>query len=142
MKYVLSIVIMLFFISCAGRQEEMDHQKIAAMARDFMKTDVIPHMKDPKPYEVSDAKVVVKKAADVIEEYAFTFRNLSFNAADLAANQRHLDSIKIRYPDPEEIVDITVNISYKTRYRRGNVVTDSVKLGYNPATNRISYWPF
>ena len=50
-------------------------------------------MKDPKPYEIVDAKVVTKTVADKINDYRFTYDHLSFNREDSIENKRRLDSV-------------------------------------------------
>lgn len=137
------LILFIVFISCTNRTiNNVDNEHVEEMAQEFMKTEVIPHMKDPKPYEVSGAKVVIKKAADVVNDYTFTYHNLSFNHEDSIENRRHLDSIIKALPDTSTIISVTVNVAYNTRYRRGDVVTDSIKLGYDPKTDKVSYWPF
>ncbi|MEO6188145.1 MAG: hypothetical protein ABIO82_05510 [Ginsengibacter sp.] len=112
------------------------------MAKDFMKTTVIPSMKNPKPYEVVDAKVVIKRVSDNINEYRFVYEHLSFNHFDSSQNKRRLDSIIRVSTDPDSIVSVTVNVGYRTRYQRGDVVLDSIKLKYDRKNDKISYWPF
>lgn len=136
------IIFIVFITSCTQKTQKLDNAHVEKLAINFMKTEVIPQMKDPRPYEVSDASVVVKKAADLIHEYKFTYDNLSLNKEDSIAHKRHLDSVMNVYPDKDMIISITVNVAYKTRYRRGNVVTDSIKLGYDPTKDKVSYWPF
>lgn len=107
-----------------------------------MKTSVIPKMKDPKPYEIVNSKVVVKTVADNIADYRFVYDHLSFNRADSLENKRHLDSVIKVSPHPDSIISITVNVAYKTKYQYGDVVTDSIKLGYSREMDKISLWPF
>jgi hypothetical protein len=57
-------------------------------------------------------------------------------------NKRHLDSILKVSLHSDSIIIITVNIAYKTRYQYGDVVTDSIKLGYNREKDAIFLWPF
>ncbi|MDQ2862459.1 MAG: hypothetical protein M3R50_02205, partial [Bacteroidota bacterium] len=99
-------------------------------------------MKDPKPYEIVDAKVVEKTVAEKISDYRFTYDHLSFNAEDSIENKRRLDSIKEVSIHPDSVISITVNVGYKTKYKRGDIVTDSIKLGYNPEKDKITFWPF
>lgn len=70
------------------------------------------------------------------------FLNLRIACEDSIVHKWHLDSVMNVYPDRDMIISITVNVAYKTRYRRGDVVTDSIKLGYDPTKDKVSYWPF
>lgn len=143
-KAYTKIPVFIFIIfSCNNKNNfTINNKHVESLAKDFMKTDVIPHMKDPKPYEVAGAKVVVKTVADKINDYRFTYDHLSFNHQDSIENKNRLDSIIKVSLHPDSIISITVNVAYKTRYKYGNVVTDSIKLGYNPEKDKISYWPF
>jgi hypothetical protein len=120
----------------------MDTAHIENLAKDFMKTTVIPKMKDPKPYEVVEAKTVVKTVADVINDYKFIYDHFSLNSYDSTEHKKQLDSIIKVSKNPDSIVSITVNVGYKTRYQRGDVVMDSIKLGYDRKNDKITYWPF
>ncbi len=122
--------------------DQLDKDHIENMAKDFMRATVIPSMKDPKPYEVVDAKVVVKRASDNINDYRFVYQHLSFNHFDSLQNKRRLDSIVRVSTDPDSIVSVTVNVGYRTRYQRGDIVLDSIKLKYDRTNDKISYWPF
>ncbi|MDQ6904890.1 MAG: hypothetical protein M3139_18000 [Bacteroidota bacterium] len=138
----------LFFLliiisSCKSKSaEKIDNAHVEKLAEDFMRSKVIPKLKDPKPYEVTGAKVIVKRAADYINDYKFTYDHLSLNEMDSAENKRHLDSIVSVTKNLDSVISITVNVAYKTRYQRGDVVTDSIKLAYNPKDDKISLWPF
>lgn len=137
------LIAFIFISSCNYKSNNnIDHAHIEDLAKDFMKTTVIPKMKDPKPYEIVDAKVVEKTVADKINDYRFTYDHLSFNAEDSIENKRRLDSIKEVSIHPDSVISITVNVGYKTKYKRGDIVTDSIKLGYNPEKDKITFWPF
>ncbi len=131
------------FISCNNKSEkEIDRGHIETMAKDFMKNTVIPKMQDPKPYQIDSAKVVVKTVADQINDYRFVYEHFSNNHFDSVQNKKHLDSMISVSKHADSIISITVNVSYKTRYKRGDVVVDSIKLGYDKAKDKISFWPF
>lgn len=137
------LILMVMFASCNDKSpKEMDGVHIEAMAKDFMKNTVIPKMQDPKPYEIDSAKVIVKTVADQINDYRFVYEHFSINHFDSVQNKRHLDSIIGVSKHPDSVLSITVNVSYKTRYKRGDVVIDSIKLGYDSAKDKISFWPF
>ncbi len=131
------------FSSCQNANTtRIDKRHVEELAKDFMKTTVIPKMPDPKPYEIDSAKVVVKTVADQINDYRFVFDHFSNNNFDSFQNKGRLDSIIGVSKHPDSVISITVNVSYKTRYKRGDVVVDSIKLGYDPAKDKISFWPF
>ena len=133
----------MILVSCSDKSsKEIDRGHIEAMAKDFMKNTVIPKMQDPKPYEIDSAKVVVKTVADQINDYRFVYEHFSTNHFDSVQNKRHLDSMINVSKTPDSIISITVNVSYKTRYKRGDEVVDSIKLGYNQGKDKISFWPF
>lgn len=137
------LIVFIIISSCSHKSShKIDNKHIEALAEDFMKTNVIPKMKDPKPYEIVDKKVVIKTVADKINDYRFVYDHLSLNEMDSAENKRHLDSLINVSHHPDSIISITVNVGYKTRYQRGDVVTDSIKLGYNPEEDKITLWPF
>lgn len=137
------VILLLILSSCAGKKTPaIDRSHVEQLAKDFMKTTVVPKMSDPKPYEIDSAKVVIKRVADQIEDYRFVYDHLSSNNFDSVHNKSRLDSIIAVSKHPDSILSITVNVSYKTRYKRGNVVVDSIKLGYDPAKDKISFWPF
>ncbi len=137
------LVAFIFISSCSYKSNnKIDNAHIESLAKDFMKTTVIPKMKDPKPYEIVDAKVVEKTVADKINDYQFTYDHLSFNHEDSIENKRRLDSIKDASIHIDSVISITVNVGYKTKYKRGDIVTDSIKLGYNPEKDKITFWPF
>ena len=136
------LFLLLIITSCNNSGHEIDNAHIENLAKDFMKTTVIPKMKDPKPYEVVEAKTVVKTAADVINDYKFIYDHFSLNSYDSIEHKKQLDSIINVSKNPDSIVSITVNVAYKTRYRLGDVVTDSIKLGYDRKNDKITYWPF
>ncbi len=121
---------------------QIDNRHVEELAKDFMKTVVIPKMSDPKPYEIVDAKVVKKTAADNINDYRFVYDHFSFNHFDSTENKKRLDSIIKVSHHPDSIISVTVNVAYKTRYQRGDIVVDSIKLAYDPEKDKISYWPF
>lgn len=83
-------------------------------------------MKDPKPYEIVNSKVVIKTVADNINDYRFVYEHLSFNQIDSMENKRHLDSLVKVSLHPDSIISITVNVAYKTRYQHADIVTDSI----------------
>jgi hypothetical protein len=63
------LFLLLIITSCNNNDaRKIDNAHIENLAKDFMKTTVIPKMKDPKPYEVVDAKTVVKTVADLIND--------------------------------------------------------------------------
>ncbi len=137
------LIVCTFLCSCSNKKAiEIDNAHVENLAKDFMKTTVIPKMSDPKPYEVADAKVVVKRVADHIDEYRFVYDHFSFNHFDSVQNKRNLDSMIRVSTNPDSILSVTVNVGYRTRYQRGNVVLDSIKLKYDYENDKISYWPF
>ncbi len=139
----LWVILVLITCSCNYKSEnKIDNKHVEELAVDFMKTNVIPKMNDPKPYEIEGAKVVKKTVADKISEYRFTYDHLSLNREDSIENKKLLDSIIEVSRHPDLVISITVNVAYKTRYRLGDIVTDSIKLGYNPAKDKITLWPF
>ena len=135
----------LFFIICACNhksENKVDNKHVEELAVDFMKTNVIPKMTDPRPYEIEGAQVVKKTVADEISEYRFTYDHLSLSREDSVINKRLLDSIIEISKHPDSVISFTVNVAYKTKYRLGDIVTDSIKLGYNPVKDKITFWPF
>ena len=137
------LFLLLIISSCNNNgKRKIDKAHIENLAKDFMKTTVIPKMKEPKPYEVADAKTVVKTAADVIHDYKFIYDHFSLNEQDSIEHKKQLDSIINVSKNPDSVVSITVNVAYKTRYKLGDVVTDSIKLGYDRKNDKITYWPF
>ncbi|MEO6637364.1 MAG: hypothetical protein ABIN25_03740 [Ginsengibacter sp.] len=137
------LILLILLVSCNNKsQKEIDRGHIEAMAKDFMKNTVIPKMQDPKPYEIDSANVVVKTEADQINDYRFVYEHFSKNHFDSVQNKRHLDSMINISKKPESIISITVNVSYKTRYKYGDVVVDSIKLAYDQVNDKISFWPF
>ncbi len=137
------LILLTVLVSCNNKShQEIDRGHVEALAKDFMKNTVIPKMQDPKPYEIDGAKVVVKTVADQINDYRFVYEHFSTNHFDSVQNKRHLDSMITVSNKPDSIISITVNVSYKTRYKRGDVVIDSIKLGYDAAKDKISFWPF
>ncbi len=136
---------MLFFIICACNnksENKIDNKHVEELAVNFMKTNVIPKMKEPRPYEIEGAQVVKKTVADEINEYRFTYDHLSFSREDSVVNKRLLDSIIEISKHPDSVISVTVNVAYKTKYRLGDIVIDSIKLSYNPAKDKITIWPF
>lgn len=134
-----------FMILCSCHNKNsagIDNNHVESLAKDFMTTTVIPKMQDPKPYEIDSAKVVTKTVADQINDYRFVYDHFSKNNFDSIQNKNRLDSIISVSKHPDSVISITVNVSYKTRYKRGDVVVDSIKLGYDPAKDKISFWPF
>ncbi|KAA9038181.1 hypothetical protein FW778_15640 [Ginsengibacter hankyongi] len=141
MKKLLFICIIIS--SCNNSSSnKIDPKHIESLALDFMKASVIPQMKDPKPYEIVGAKVVTKTVADNINDYRFTYEHLSLSHEDSVFNKKCLDSVIEISKHPDSIVSITVDIGYKTRYKRGDIVTDSIKLGYNSEKDKVTFWPF
>ena len=137
------LFLLMIVCSCQNKNSTtIDNSHVEGLAKDFMRTTVIPKMQDPKPYEVSGAKVVIKTVADQVNDYRFVYVRLSKNNFDSIQNKRRLDSIIRVSKHPDSVISITVNVSYKTRYKRGNVVVDSIKLGYDPVKDKISFWPF
>lgn len=138
------LLILCMVLSACGHHDNqvLDHGHIETLAKDFMNKTVIPQMKEPRPYEITDAKVVVKRVADKINDYRFIYDHLSTTRDDSIENKRNLDSVTNASPRQDSIIDVSVNIAYKTKYRLGDIVTDSIKLRYNPKTDKMSYWPF
>lgn len=137
------LIALLIFSACNDRSDlKIDNDHVEKLAKDFMENTVIPTMKDPKPFEVSGSKVIIRRVGDKISDYRYQYDRLSFNAFDSTENRRKLDSVIKVSKDPGAIENITVNVAYKTKYKRGGIVTDSIKLGYNPVEDKISYWPF
>lgn len=137
------LIVFIMFSSCTDKSDpEINNRHVEELAKEFMKTTVIPKMSDPKPFEIVDAKVVKKTVADNINDYRFVYDHFSFNHFDSMENKRRLDSIIKVSNNPDAIVSITVNVAYKTKYQRGDIVLDSIKLGYDPHKDKISYWPF
>jgi hypothetical protein len=141
MKKLLIIVIL--FASCNNKNNyQIDDSHVEELAKNFMENIVIPKMKDPKPYEVTGSKVIIRRVADKINDYRYQYDHLSFSSFDSAENKQRLDSVIRVSKDPEAIINITVDVAYKTKYKRGDIVTDSIKLGYDPVKDKISYFPF
>jgi hypothetical protein len=138
------LLVFIFIISsCSDKSNyKIDNKHIESLAEDFMRNTVIPKMKDPKPYEIVGAKVVTKTVADKINDYRFTYNHLSLSREDSVENKKLLDSVIKVSVHPDSIISITVNVAYKTKYRLGDIVTDSIKLGYDPAKDKITMWPF
>ncbi len=138
------LLVFIFIISsCSDKSNyKIDNKHIESLAEDFMRNTVIPKMKDPKPYEIVGAKVVTKTVADKINDYRFTYNHLSLSQEDSVENKKLLDSVIRVSVHPDSIISITVNVAYRTKYRLGDIVTDSIKLGYNPAKDKITMWPF
>ncbi len=137
------LIICIFFSSCSAKStNKIDEAHVENLAKEFMKKTVIPEMKDPKPYEITDAKVVIKRVSDRINDYRFVYDHLSLSKADSIENKRHLDSIINVSHHPDSIISVTVDVTYKTKYRLGDIVTDSIKLGYNRDKDKVSYFPF
>lgn len=141
MKKIL--IALLIFSSCSDRNDmKIDNDHVEKLAKDFMEKTVIPTMKEPKPFEVAGSKVIIRRVGDEINDYRYQYDHLSFSAFDSAENKKKLDSIIRLSKDPDAIVNITVNVAYKTKYKRGDIVTDSIKLGYDPVKDKVSYFPF
>ena len=141
MKKLLFILIIIS--SCNNKRNiKIDASHIGSLAESFMNTTVIPQMKEPKPYEIVNTKVVVKTVADNINDYRFVYNHLSFNKMDSIENKRHLDSVINVSHNPDSVISITVNVGYKTKYKRGDIVMDSIKLKYDRQKDKISLWPF
>ena len=137
------IFICIIISSCAGsNNQEIDHDHVEALAKNFMQTTVIPKMKDPKPFEIVEGKVVIKRAADVIKDYKFIYNHLSSNEFDSMHNKRYLDSLIAGTRNPDSVISVTINVAYKTKYRLGDIVTDSIKLAYDHQNYKVTYWPF
>lgn len=137
------LIALLIFSACNDRSDlKVDNDHVEKLAKDFMEKTVIPTMKDPKPFEISGSKVIIRRVADKINDYRYQYDHLSFNAFDSAENKRKLDSVIEVSKDPGAIENITVNVAYKTKYKGGDIVTDSIKLGYDSVKDKISFWPF
>ena len=136
---------LLFFVICACNYKsanKIDNKHVEELAVDFMKTNVIPKMKDPKPYEVLGSKVIIKTVGDKINDYRYTYDHLSVSEEDSVENKRLLDSVIYISHHPDSVISVTVNVGYKTKYKFGNITTDSIKLGYDLEKDKITYWPF
>ncbi|MDQ2721603.1 MAG: hypothetical protein M3Z26_17850 [Bacteroidota bacterium] len=141
MKKLLTLFIILS--SCnVKNSNNIDNNHIEYLAKDFMQNTVIPKMKDPKPYEIVNAKVVIRTVADQLNDYQFVYDKFSFNEFDSIQNKKQLDSVIKVSRHPDSILNVTVNVAYKTKYKLGDVVTDSIKLGYDREKDRVSFWPF
>lgn len=86
--------------------------------------------------------MVTKTVADRIEDYRFSYQHLSFSKEDSVVNKHLLDSVIAVSTDLEAMVSVTVNVAYKTKFSFGKIVTDSIKLGYNPDKDIVKLWPF
>jgi hypothetical protein len=141
MKKILIVLTVL--CSCNNNNgNKIKPEHIENLAKEFMQTNVIPEMKGPKPYEVTGAQVVEKTVADMINDYRFTYQHLSLSKEDSLLNKERLDSLIRISTHPDSIISVTVNVSYKTKYKRGDIVTDSIKLGYDPQKDKVTFWPF
>ena len=136
------IFLLVIISACNNSNRKIDNAHIEELAKDFMKNTVIPQMKEPRPYEVSEAKVVVKTVNDVINDYKFIYDHFSLNKFDSTVHKNNLDSIIRVSKNRDSIISITVNVGYKTKYKLGDIVTDSIKLGYDRKKDKITYWPF
>ncbi len=136
-------MICIVLSSCNAKSiNQIDNVHVENLAKEFMKNTVIPAMKDPKPFEITNEKVVIKRVADEINDYRFVYEHLSLSKEDSIENKRHLDSIKKVSFHPDSIISVTVNVAYKTKYRLGDIVEDSIKLGYDRKKDKVSYFPF
>ena len=136
------LLIALVFCSCNNKREPVENNHIERIAKNFMEHSVIPQMNYPKSYEFVSAKVVTNTVADYINDYRFVYDHLSLNKSDSIENKKHLDSIIKVSLHPDSIISVTVNVAYKTKYKYGDVVIDSIKLGYDRKNDKISLWPF
>ena len=135
--YILRVIV----CSC-GRNHAVDNKHIESLADNFMKSKVMPAMPSPKPFAIVSEKVISKTVADNIDDYRFVYDHLSFNKNDSMINKARLDSVMKASDNPDSVINITVNVAYKIKYKRGNIVTDSIKLGYDVRNDKITYWPF
>lgn len=136
------ILIFLIVLCSCNNSNKIEPAHVENLAKEFMQTNVIPKMKDPKPYEVTGAQVVEKTMADLINDYRFTYQHLSLSKEDSVLNKERLDSLIRIGARPDSVISITVNVSYKTKYKRGDIVTDSIKLGYDRQKDKVTFWPF
>ena len=138
---LLSVTFLILACSC-NHQYNIDDEHIAGLAENFMKSKVLPAMPSPKPFAIVSEKVITKTASDNINDYRFVYDHLSFNKNDSVINKARLDSVIKVSMHPDSVINITVNVSYKIKYKRGDIVTDSIKLGYDAKNDKITYWPF
>ena len=135
-------IIFIIMSSCNFKSNKIDSTHIESLAEDFMKSSVIPKMNDPKPFAIISSKAVIKTVADNINDYRFVYDHLSLNQSDSEINKRRLDSIVKVSIHPDSIISVTVDVAYKTRYKMGDIVTDSIKLAYSSQDDKITFWPF
>ncbi len=137
------IAIFIIICSCNNRDvTKLNNSHIENLAKDFMKKKVIPQMKEPRPFAIAGAEVVRKTVNDKINDYRFTYEHLSLNKADSIENKKLLDSVVQHSLHPDSVINITVDVAYKIKYKLGDIVTDKIKLAYDPVHDKISYWPF
>ena len=141
MKKLLTAIV-LITASCNSNSSINSVARIKALAKNFMTDSVFPKMKDPGSYEFLGAKVDTFTAEDYINDYKFVYDHLSYNRYDSTENKKRLDSVLKIHAHPDSIINITVNVGYRITYQHGNTAIDSIKLGYNPETGKICYWPF
>ncbi len=137
----LCVFLIAFACSCS-QNHKVDIRHIESLADQFMKNKVMPAMPSPKPFAIVSEKVVTKTTADNINDYRFVYDHLSFNKNDSVTNKARLDSVIKASAHPDSVINITVDVAYKIKYKRGDIVTDSIKLGYDRKNDRITYWPF
>ncbi len=140
MRRLFFLPLLLLIASCSRPEHSTDH--VEMLAKRFMIDSVFPRMKNDLSYQYLGARLDTYRVADYIADYRYVYDHLSYNRYDSAGNKRRLDSVIAVHPRPDSMINITVDVGYKTTYRRGDTTIDSVKLGYDPGKDRVSYWPF
>lgn len=140
MRKLFYIPLLLILASCSRPERGAEH--VEALAKRFMLDSVFPGMKNKLAYQYLGAKLDTYRVAGYIADYQYVYDHLSYNRNDSAGNKRRLDSVIAVHPHPDSIINITVSVGYKTTYQRGDTTIDSVRLGYDPRSDRVSYWPF
>lgn len=138
----MAIPLFTILLACNNSTPNLSGTEIEALAKKFVIDSVFGKMKKDLAYEFLGAKVDTFTRAEYISDYQFVYDHLSHDRHDSMENKRVLDSIIAISHNRDSIINITVDVGYKTKYRRGNTRIDSIKVGYNRTTGKISYWPF